>query len=74
MKVLFRHLPGGRLRKITKAFFRLADVPTEIRTEHLPNTSEECYQYGNPFGTMNNFTAEERYMFRPHSHHQAEQS
>jgi hypothetical protein len=26
---------------------RIADVPTEIQTEHLPNTSLECYHYTN---------------------------
>jgi hypothetical protein len=31
-----------RLKKTTKTSARIADVPGEIRTEHLPNTSLEA--------------------------------
>jgi hypothetical protein len=37
------------LRRTTKAV-RLAAVPTEIRTEDLPNTRLELYRYVNLFG------------------------
>jgi hypothetical protein len=32
------------LKKITKTPIKIADVPEEIQTEHLPNTSLEPYR------------------------------
>jgi hypothetical protein len=40
-RILFRNLPGE-----TEEYhenLRITDVPAEIRTEHLPNTSVERY-------------------------------
>jgi hypothetical protein len=31
---------------------RIVRVPVEIRTEHLPNTSLECYRYAHLLGTL----------------------
>jgi hypothetical protein len=47
MKILSRHFPGGT--EITKSSVRIADVPVEIRTEHLKNTSLDHYPYSNPY-------------------------
>jgi hypothetical protein len=42
-------LGGGGLNKSTKYFNRIASVLTEIRTEHLPNTSLERCHYADWF-------------------------
>jgi hypothetical protein len=34
-----------RLKKSRKSRARKAGIPTEIRTKHLPNTSQEFYHY-----------------------------
>jgi hypothetical protein len=39
-------------RKSLKSSARIADGPAEIRTEHLPITSQGCYGYSILFGTM----------------------
>jgi hypothetical protein len=38
------------LRKKQKLSVTIANVPPEIRTAHLPNTSLECYRYVNLLG------------------------
>jgi hypothetical protein len=44
LKELSRHSPRG-IEKINEKPVRIAGVPTDIRTEHLPNTSLERYRY-----------------------------
>jgi hypothetical protein len=36
--------------KPPKTLIRISDVPAEIRTEHLSNTSHERYRQAYPFG------------------------
>jgi hypothetical protein len=38
------------LRKIRKSSVGIHGVPTENRTENVPNTSQDRYRYTNPFG------------------------
>jgi hypothetical protein len=48
-----RHYPCIFLERLgitTKTLVRIASVPVEIRTEHLPNISLEHYRYTNPLG------------------------
>jgi hypothetical protein len=33
---------------------RIVSAPEEIRTEHTPNASPECYHYVNPLGCVVN--------------------
>jgi hypothetical protein len=35
----------------------LSGVAADIRTEHLPNASLECYRYANQFGTRNSMSS-----------------
>jgi hypothetical protein len=39
------------LSKTMKTLVSTVDVPAEIQTEHLPNTSLERYRYTNVFGS-----------------------
>jgi hypothetical protein len=49
IEVLSRHLPGGTEENYETSV-RIASVPAEIRTEHIPNTSLERYRYTNLLG------------------------
>jgi hypothetical protein len=50
------------LNKSTETLFKLADVPAEVRTEHLQNTVLEHYLYAIPYGgTCTNFS----FVYRP---------
>jgi hypothetical protein len=39
------HLPGGDWGKSRRPQVRIAGVPAEIQTEHIPSSSLECYRY-----------------------------
>jgi hypothetical protein len=41
-----------RLMEITKTSVRIASVPAEIKTEHLPNKSLEHYRYTSLCGQL----------------------
>jgi hypothetical protein len=45
-------LPEG-LKETTKTSARIAGVPAEIRTEHVPNTGMELYHYTSLFDKSN---------------------
>jgi hypothetical protein len=38
------------LRKPRETSLKIADVPVEIQTKDLPNTSQESYRYASPLG------------------------
>jgi hypothetical protein len=41
---------GFCLERLRKSSDRVAGVPAEVRTEHIPNTSLQCNRYTNPVG------------------------
>jgi hypothetical protein len=51
IKVLFRRLP--RVTEENHEKYREAGVQAEIRTEHVPITSLECYQFVLNFALFN---------------------
>jgi hypothetical protein len=44
-------------KEVTKKPVRVAGIPTEIRTQLLPNTSQERYRRGNPLEACHTTTA-----------------
>jgi hypothetical protein len=41
-------LSGGNDEKPQETLITIACVPAEIRTENIPDTSQDCYRYINP--------------------------
>jgi hypothetical protein len=49
-ELLSQHLPEKHKKKaMQQSSVSIAGVPFKFRTEHLPNTIQTCYCYGNPF-------------------------
>jgi hypothetical protein len=52
IEVFSRHLLGETAENHKKISVRIACVPAEIRTEHIPNRNLERRRYANPFGAV----------------------